>query len=1061
MKIKLTILALLMPLLAFAQYIGEKEARDIAAAALKDNAVKAMRKAPKADAQGRYTIEEPRIELHRVVRSTSNDKPCFYIYNQRGSCEGFAIVSNQGQLLARSDRGVMDYDKAPENVKWLLTQYQQILSKTYSDPYPQVGAGSVADGVAEGFPSLYRFSIEPIIGCAWLQGEPFCTKIYEKYIESGMAKPKKGIPAGCSTIAMGQTMFFWKHPQRGTGTKKWKVGKKEYDVNFEETIDWEHIKATAKESYGEALSNLCFNLAAAIDAEPGDGATNAGSMDIVNALKNIYDYDKSIKFDYFESSEPQTFEELVYSELRLNRPVIIAGKRKKTQAEIEANPNSKSKYIGHQMVVEGYDAETNQFFINMGWGSGGTEQWGPYNAYYALCVDNKYFTYTIFQDIITHIKPNSGGQATPQIVGRRFAPANAPRQTKARRVVEYDKAEGAKTYHVQAEIFSNDMDADIVTGILAKDFVTGKECVFEGSTHHLQQNYIQNMTFDIDLSQIQYNGYYMLRPVFRLADGDEWFIIQIMKENEEQEEYQPDYVDVSNAETLDLGIEIDFKLEQTTIELGDSAKIDYGLPIPGVPVTFTSSEPDIASVDDKGTITAHMAGEVTITAHCDDYTFNGNRLVKETNKEFRILCQETVVNHQVQLNYFFPKVLECSLNDGSYTDIIIQNNITIAPEFDKPGYSQHIEYVLGFFRDGKLVKRGYSLQGEYMSYNRTCQYSSRELLEWHSDLIDGEYELKLLYRIPDETPEGTYWVMPTRREGEAKVYMKLENGKATFRQVNRHPCELKVDAIHFSTNKEVGMQNTITVDVTRTTGLDDNVCSDVFCYIDGQYIGHEMLDMQSEQSKSYLVKDFGYTYYFTPQHAGPYNIKIIDGKHHILHNEDIQVGEGKNYQLRVNDVVFHNSFVPNKVNNEVQIELEIENNGEYRYTGDVVCRPVPKSGVEDAFLPPRFQLDIAPGVIVRQILPMNFDFYFSLDDTEYIIVKCYYTSNGKDTILWKSEELTYIDPIVTDCRDSKDTLPHLNQDIYNLQGVAVGKMAHFDQLPAGLYIIEGNKILKK
>ena len=92
---------------------------------------------------------------------------------------------------------------------------------------------------------------------------------------------------------------------------------------------------------------------------------------------------------------------------------------------------------------------------------------------------------------------------------------------------------------------------------------------------------------------------------------------------------------------------------------------------------------------------------------------------------------------------------------------------------------------------------------------------------------------------------------------------------------------------------------------------------------------------------------------------------------------------------------------------------------------------------------------------------MNFDFYFSLDDTEYIIVKCYYTSNGKDTILWESEELTYIDPIVTDCRDSKDTLPHLNQDIYNLQGVAVGKMEHFDQLPAGLYIIGGNKILKK
>lgn len=629
MKIKLLILALLMPVLAFAQYIDEKDARAIAASALKKNMDRSgVRKAPSANAQGRNEAVEPYVELHRVVKDVKSNKPCFYIYNQKGGAEGFAIVSNQGQLLARSDQGAMDYDKAPENVKWLLGQYQKYLSDEYAQPYPDEDVAAEEEGV----PSLYRFSIEPMIGCAWHQNSPFCNKIYEKYMESGMSKPERGVPAGCSTIAMAQTMYFWKHPQKGTGTKKWKVGKEKYDVNFEEPIDWANLPSTATKGSETALSELCFNLAASINAEPGDGGTSANSKDIVNALKNIYDYDKSIKYDYFSFREPEIFEDLAFRELEQGRPVIIGGQ------DAETNTWWPFDLVGHQMVVEGYDVTTDHFFINMGWGPGGEEIYGPYNAYYALCVDNKYYTFTMFQDIITHIKPNGGGRATPQIVGRRFTPAQARqmKMTKSRRVVEYDKNEGQKSYHVQAEIFSNDMDADIVTGIMAKDFVTGKECVFEGSTHHLKQNYIQDMDFDIDLSNIEYNGYYMLRPVFRLADGDEWFIIQIMKEDEEQELYQPDYVDVSNADVLDLGIEIDFMLDRVSLETGETAQIEYSLPIKGVPVSFTSSDPSIVSVDNDGMVTALQAGLVTITAHCDDYMFNGNRLVRETTKEFTI-----------------------------------------------------------------------------------------------------------------------------------------------------------------------------------------------------------------------------------------------------------------------------------------------------------------------------------------------------------------------------------------------------------------------------------------
>ena len=630
MKVKLLILALLMPMLAFAQYIDEKEARAIATSALKKHIDRrGVRNAPSANAQGRNEAVEPYVELHRVVKDVKSNKPCFYIYNQKGGAEGFAIVSNQGQLLARSDRGAMDYDKAPENVKWLLGQYQKYLSDAYAQPYPEWDEEAE---MAEGYPSLYRHDIEPMVGSMWHQESPFRNLILEKWLESGMSEPdiEHPIVAGCTTIAMAQVMYYWKHPQRGTGTTRWKVGKEKYDVDFEQPIDWDHIgpRDIFRPSDPKALADLCYRVAASLDSKVEPGATSASGNDIPKVLSKYFDYDASAKVEYYLTHQAEIYEDIVYTELSNGRPCITFGQ----------DGYIPGKSAGHVMMIEGYRADDNHFFINMGWGEGSFFDGYPYNAYYALTVKNGiYYEYVCLQNIISHIMPNNGGRATPQIVGRRFAPSEARqmKMTKSRRVVEYDKNEGAKNYHMAAEIFSNDMDADIVTGIIAKDYVTGKECVFEGSTHHLKQNYIQYMDFDIDLSNIEYNGYYLLRPVFRLADGDEWFNIEIMEE-EGVETFQLDYVDVSNADALDLGIEIDFTLDCVSLETGETAQIEYSLPIKGVPVSFTSSDPTIVSVDSEGTITALQAGTVTITAHCDDYMFNGNRLVRETTKEFTI-----------------------------------------------------------------------------------------------------------------------------------------------------------------------------------------------------------------------------------------------------------------------------------------------------------------------------------------------------------------------------------------------------------------------------------------
>ena len=1032
MKVKLLLLALLMPMLAFAQYIDEKKAREIAVSVLKKKTAKVVGKARSADAQVNNEITEPYLELHRVVKSIRSDTPCFYIYNQKGSTDGFAIVSNQGQLLAYSNRGNMDYENAPQNVKWLLEQYQKILSTDYSQPYPD---RSDADKI-EGRPSLYRKSIDRLICSDWYQATPFSDLIQEKYEASG-ATYEKGIVAGCSTIAMAQTMFYWKHPKRGVGSKEWKVGKTKYLVNFEEPIDWDNI-GPHPITKSMAQADLCYRVAASLDSDVEDDETSAYAGNIPEAMRKYFDYDASIRDEYSFFYSAEVYEDIAYTELENGRPCIIYGQDSWYPFFSE----------GHTMVVEGYDAETNLFFINMGWGTW-FEDPEP-NSYYALTVENSYHRYVVMQHIITHISPNHGGSAKPHVAACSFSSSQLSSQAQSRSIIEYDKKEDKNLFHVSAQLYSSDMDANIVTGMIAKDFMTGQECVFEGPVLYLTNGDLKELAYDIDLGKIEYNGYYQLRLVFRMADDDEWFTIEIQREDE-SEKLEPICLDVSNAGILDVGKELDFKLNRTTIEPGLPVQIEYKLPIDGVHVTFTSSDSTIASVDENGKIVAHNYGEATITAHCDDYMFNGNRLVKETTKTFPLSVSEKT-DHEVELYYFFPYYLE------SDEKIVISNCIQVRPEYKKPGYAKKIEYALGFFRDGELVKEGHSWRGEWMMYNRTCQYTNSDYLWWYNDLENGEYEIRLLYRIVDETPEGEYWIMPSFRDGEAKVFMTFEDGHARFRQINKHPYEIQVDAFHVNQPLEVGINNTFIVDVSRTSEIEYTDYASVLCYVDGKYAGYRHINLIPKNSYSFEVENFGKTYYFIPDHAGPYNIKIIDGRHHILYDENIIVEEAKDYQLRVNKVDFIHSTVPNTANEGIEVELEIENIGEYRYKGDVICRPVADTELEDKYWPPRFELDIEPGEVVKQILPMEFGSYFEYD--ERIFIKCYYTSKGKDTVLWQSEWLTYIDPDTNGLKGVEVDKQSTSQNVYSLQGVVICTYEQFNQLPPGLYIV-GGKVMQK
>ena len=888
---------LLMPMMAFAQYIDEKKAREIAASVLKENAVKTAKRAPNANGRMFYNKVGTNLELHRVVKNDKGDLPCFYIYNQKGGAEGFAIVSNQGQLLAYSDHGIMDYDNAPDNVKWLLEQYRRSISINNSSPYPEGDEGNKN----EGYKSLFRHDIEPLIGSNWHQAKPFNNIISEKYYASGATADY--IFAGCTTIAMAQVMLKWKHPTKGKGINYFKVGKNTNKVDFEEPIDWKHIVPKLRDIHSdesEAISDFCYKVAASLDSEVKDGETSAFANNILKALKKNFDYDSSIRDEplYYYSGE--VTEDIAYTELEQDRPCILYGQDFYVMS------------VGHTMAVEGYDADKNLFFINMGDDE-------VYNTYYRLTSGHRW---VFWQHIITHIKPNQGGSQTPHIYAPTYAVLQPADNVRPHRAIEYDKSQGQKNYHVSAQIFSNDMDAEIVTGMIAKDFITGKECVFEGPTFNLIQGYIQDLSFDIDLSKIEYNGYYQLRPVFRMADGDEWFSIEIMRENEE-ESFQPVCVDVSNANVLDFGIAAEFVLGQTTISLGNSVQIDCRLPIMGVPVTFTSSDPSVASVDEDGVITAHQPGEVTITVHCDDYYYNGNRLVKETTAEYQIIGIKPEPVVAMRLLYVEQK--ECEYGNHDCGGLGYAPVMHMYPQYLKTG-SFTCNFGLAIRKDNKLVRRDSFWYGwEFVDW-KVCTGSQSGAM--FDDLEDGDYQVSMDYQVGDSE-----WI-PCVGSDTTFVDMKIRNGKAYFTNRFLNGDGFTVDGMEISGRPYIKHKMNVNVTATNNT-LYPYHC--IFLHVNDSVVGVRMfenMETGTTETKPFTRTWWNSTYDFVASSTGPHTFSIVDGDGNVVQSETIDIISAPHVKLTPIGHYFSGA-VDNLISRMSKLHVILRNDSEYAYDNDL------------------------------------------------------------------------------------------------------------------------------
>ena len=249
-------------------------------------------------------------------------------------------------------------------------------------------------------------SISPMMTTRWGQGRPFyddCTFTYNGSTYQCVT--------GCVATAMAQVMNYHKYPDRGTGSNSYTVTYNDsftitYSKDFSQSsYDWNNMLDdyssyswnNLKDEHTIAVANLMSDCGVSVNMTYSDVNTGSSAEmeKVETALEQFFLYRKSTNI-YYRAKCSDEWMELIYNELKAGRPIIYSG----------ASLNE----AGHAFVIHGYDASTEQVYVNWGWD-------GRYDGYYNIDMLNPdVYQYNNFQSMVMAV-PETGQSYTTYDLG--------------------------------------------------------------------------------------------------------------------------------------------------------------------------------------------------------------------------------------------------------------------------------------------------------------------------------------------------------------------------------------------------------------------------------------------------------------------------------------------------------------------------------------------------------------------------------------------------------------------------------------------------------------------
>lgn len=185
-----TILLALLCANASSQTVSEADATEIARSFLHRH----------KQARGRDT-EAPKFNLAHIA--SHDDETYYYVFNYAIDAEpaGFVIVGGDERseaILGYSENGAFDWDNAPDNVKWWLSQYEERLHAAIQQGQPSRNARPRSAATAT-YQSTTprRTTIPDLIKTKWSQEAPYNNSIPQ--VDNSTEKFVTGCVARCHT----------------------------------------------------------------------------------------------------------------------------------------------------------------------------------------------------------------------------------------------------------------------------------------------------------------------------------------------------------------------------------------------------------------------------------------------------------------------------------------------------------------------------------------------------------------------------------------------------------------------------------------------------------------------------------------------------------------------------------------------------------------------------------------------------------------------------------------------------------------------------------------------
>ena len=396
--------------------------------------------------------------LHRVQVGTSQTAELqpYYVFNiDEGN--GFVIASGDDStptILGYSDEGKFDAEDIPINVQWWLDEYARQIKFLQDHGAPAARFPQVSSN---------HSSIAPKLTCKWGQYEPYNT--YCPIIDGVHCS------AGSVATALAQVMYYHRArsvnqtvreiPAYTTWTKNFSVDA----IPAGSAIDWDNMvdeyNNTSTETQKQAVARLMQYCGTAVQTDYVLNESYASMLDL--QLTKYFKYsskmDSKSRSDYSDAE----WEEMVYTELKNNRPVLYYG----------YNDN----YEGHAFVCDGYDGN-GYYHINWGWA-------GLCDGYFLLTIndpENEMFIYPRSQYAVFNVSTNQSQTPVDEI---QFADFNVEFNCLIRWDTNDDaalsKEEAAAVTEIAANAFSYSYE---MTTFDELKFFTGLKSIGDEAFHY-------------------------------------------------------------------------------------------------------------------------------------------------------------------------------------------------------------------------------------------------------------------------------------------------------------------------------------------------------------------------------------------------------------------------------------------------------------------------------------------------------------------------------------------------------------------------------------------------